>query len=673
MAVIDRKELFALDEAQRRAVDDQNELVLVEGSPGTGVTHVICHRILKLAARHSQPSKILCLTASAQQAEAIIRRFQEMKEHSFIQMSDATGGERSLWEERLRVSEAALAVRVMSVEQYVLDSVRRNEALLMGIPRDISLWGRHRSLQCLSRITAQGTLVEQPGTGDLAEILHCQRRNSAHTESDFMRLRPDSGIPACVEPQHVHPVWDEIVRLHEEEQGRQRATSIDTLVRTASDAIQKETGWIEEDGLEPSDVLVDGAQDMTPAALAFIVRLRESSRSFTVAGNFNTGVPGWMGGNNHRMLHFEGLGYAFSRHSLQTQHGASGTLAGINDRMADILGIKSDSAHAMPASGHQPELLVCDDHAQMFDHLMGSLYLNSNLKYRTVQMAWLFRHASTMMKCRRRLEAARVSYTLLGESPGLWDEDASRVMALLSSVLNPDDVEAFRVVAGTRAHGSWQPLNHHAVAVILDTSITGGMNFVEAARRHARGLRKGSPMRKGLEAALGAWDALKGDLLADCEVDSLRDWCQHVLEMLTIGGPSDAVHSHDLYRLLKVAHDFERRDGEGPESLLRRFVDHLELGGDSLARTGEYALGTVFGARGLRWDHVWVVEAGHRFLVNSCARGPGPGRGNHPFREELQILFSAATRSSGHITFLTLPGSDLERIWPELVGDAGPA
>ena len=677
MAPFFPERLYALDEEQTRAVEDRSDHVFIKGEPGTGVTQVIIRRILDLIANGVPPSTILCLTGSVQQAEKIISHFEALKSHSWIEM-DAAGqrayviagsieGLRLLWEERYRNAEAALRVPVMSVEQYILDYERRNEGRLTGISRESSLWNHHRMMQCLSRIAAHGVLGEQPSSMDISEVLLSYRRKLERADSFILEPIAERGLLSWSKPvPSSYPVWDELMRLYETERVCQCAIAVDELVRKASDAQTEKELWLDYAGETAAHVLIDGAQDMPHAALAFIVILQADSLSLTVGGNINCGVSGWRGIDSQRMLRFQGRGYAYSTHHLPTQHGCTGNLSVFNHRLATELEMNPSFAPASPVTSFEADLIVCDDHRQMIEHLTESFHLNHRRGYGVSQFAWLFRNSATMMEARRALLEDGMRHALLGQSPVPWHEDAPRVIALLSSVLNPHDIEAFRAIAGTLVDGKWQPLNGWTVAEILNIGRRDGLNFVEAARHHAGLLDRRGPIRKALTRTLRARDDLKEALQGAVGPTSLRDWCEAAHRSLNDQRHADTVYSHDLRRLLSIADTFVNWNSEESESVLRRFVDHIELGGNSLARPGEITLGTVYSARGLRWDHVCVVEAGQR-LNNQGAAGSGPGNQHLPDWEERQILFSAATRSAESLTFLTLPGSDLERIWPRLV------
>ena len=207
-------------------------------------------------------------------------------------------------------------------------------------------------------------------------------------------------------------------------------------------------------------------------------------------------------------------------------------------------------------------------------------------------------------------------------------------------------------------------MNRCTAAAVVAESRKRDIDLARAARGHIRTLTHGSQIRKALRKVIDALEVVQGMLDNGVEDPELLRLTVQAFLALQDDSQPRPVRGDPVIRLLEYIRAFPRREGEHLTASLRRFVDRSTIDGIPNQDQRGITLSTIQDARGLQWNTVWAVEASERILpVQDDAQQPPL-----PLWEEQRLVSAAASRARDTVVFFNLEGSDLERVWSQLVG-----
>ncbi len=316
--------LAGLDEAQRRCVTDPARVVVVEAGPGSGKTRVLTHRLAYRAARGDlDPARAVVVTFTRRAAEELRRRSTTLQ---------VGGG----WYGTVH----RLARRVLLDE------------------------AEHRGRQPLAFASDPlGLLAEAAGADD-APWAPSLASEAAWLAS--LGLDPTDYPDACTRARRRPPLDPERVAevLARYETLKRRRGVIDAadLPRLAAEALHDPAlagavRWRHQ------HLLVDEAQDLTPAQWAFLRGLAGEDPDLFLVGDPDQTIYGFNGADSRFLTATEQWVAAPSRHRLTRNYRAAGDLVRLAGQLRAHLGFAEGAAEGgqdLPAS---VELLPCADPA----------------------------------------------------------------------------------------------------------------------------------------------------------------------------------------------------------------------------------------------------------------------------------------------------------------------
>ena len=666
-----------LTRQQLEAVEDRANAIFINGDAGTGLTHVLCSRGLRLMDEGVEPEEVLYLTWSLEGAAAVRRTFRRWAQEA----GTAPTPERRA--SALRLAENARRARefdVLTVMESCLVYLRERGADFVGLDPCFSLLTLQQQMQLVSRLAHQGAATRSLSSAELQEFLLWHRRDLACTNFMDDEYGEDAmmhnmligqiiraGLQDWAIPQ---PPSDEALlelgRIYGEEKRRQGALDLDEVIQTAARALREDMTRQPHPQRHGRHLLVDQAEDMTPAALEVILNEMNFFDTVTVAYNRSLRTGMWRGTDPGAFMallqdHIRDP----SQHFLRLDARSSRILSDFLTRLAEmptLAGLQERTAVAFRPGGQAPRLREFQGQDALIQGLLESIQAFAQNGERWEDLACLFRWPDTLERCRASLEEAGIPHSAMTWQTRAPYRDAESLVGLLTLLLNPRDLEALLDAAVVRSPNGWIELNLHNAAALVEVSRRQEISLVEAARQHARTLSQRSPSRIALDRVINGVDVLQGMLDEGIQDRALLQLMGVAYRTLTNEANPRVERNGQIHRLAVRAHNLPHAVGEPIEEHLRRFLDSITIRGIPIQERQGITLSTIPDVKGLQWNEVWVVGAGQRMIPGQDGTHPAL-----PLWEEQRLLYAAATRARDNLVFFNEVDSDLERIWGNLL------
>ena len=662
-----RRLLGLQDQDQWKAVCDQSRVSMVVGEPGSGKTHVICAKMLRLLGEQNASPVVTCFAASTEALDRIRNQFREWIEtcSRITSDSDSSAARAAKWV--VRWSERAQSVTYLTPELCALNRARVPRR--PGYDSHLSVWGRDRAMSCLARVAARSGLGEPPSTAELAEMLAWRQRNLSVSVKppafgDAGRtgeVRPDEAGPESDIKYWVKHVpapndsWEGLMREFEQEMERQRALDWDNLV---PDYVGQHAGVRPSSPGFWSHVLVDGVHDMTQMDLDLILQWVGEPDTITVTAYDRQGVGSWRGvepSNGDRFLRMMPDAVV---HHLPVNHRATEAFGDFLSGLKTSFAFGDANCRFVREGGTAPRTGIKYDLDELFEELTSSILEQREKGTSPKEMAVLFRSSHLMMEFGRMLARRDLRYRVMGEDGSRWKDEVASAYNLLQLMVNPYDLEALCVAAGARVRGSWQPLNDGVAEDIRDISRRDNVSIVEAARRQVRRLRANGRWRVSLNRVVNGIEELSESWQPSGTNLYLRELWSEACRLVQPeqGGIAQCT---DIDRPMPADIDVWTPEGAWPPvqqvrlTYLARWLDDHQREKPFLDDRDAITMSTIRGAAGMEWKAVWVLLLGRRVSAfNNQAVEQGTGEVNVEQQEEQHMYYQAATRARDFLYIL---------------------
>ena len=659
--------------------------LLIDGISGHELTRVLCRRLIHFIDEGTRPKSIAVLTSSRGEQRTINRILEEWRrkgEQDRRMWLTEEGRRAGEWLER--TAHSSLDVSRDTVDSFATSYLRREGAGLLDFPPHFSFWSQRQSLRCVSRVSAQHPDTQRLSTGELSEALLWRRRNTACTNrmekhedlarilgpADYLHMMQRDGDRWVKPVPAPDATVDELMRQYEEEMRLAGALDRDGVVKMAAKAsYEGRPGFLdEEDAIE--HLLVDGVQDLTPAAMEFVLQISQYMRSLTLTFTKDQSVSVSRGGDPYVywmfLGKFEDHEWLTCKSDTQSQNILSGTLERLT-QIPELQGIRPTNRRVFSSNGWSPRLRTFPSREQLLDELVEfirreQLRLAGEL---LADSAILFRWPSTMFQCETLLREADVAYRVWGRDVDSMSRDARGALGLLTLCINPRDVEALRDASVQWTPSGWRELNEGLVSAIVARSREDNIDLVKAVRRHITNLRKDSAPRRVLEQVLDAVDAVDGMLRNGRADHTLVHLWARVHLVLYKDNPELRVRDTDIALVVRHLRSYDPDEIAITNRNLSDFLDDVRINGmPIIGRDNCITLSTIHNAHGRQWSWVRVVEAGEKMIPSPDIEGAAIP----PLQlwEEQRILNFAASRALETLSFYNLANADIERIWERI-------
>ena len=598
----------ALDPQQLAVAWGDDGKALVTGGTGTGKTSTLIERAAVLLGRGVPGSQISLVGASDESA--------------------AQG--RRLMERSLDIAEHLDGIFVGTVVQLANRVLRQGGADVLGISPDYRVWDRQACLDMLDlawQVRGGRALLK----GQLRRVLDWSRRNFSGWPDD--RLPP---LPAGF--------YQEVLDAYHEEMDWHHAVAVDELPALALSALNNNnafrSAWISG---QTRHLLLDDGELLLPREVALLDRL-VGTGSLLLAVR-----PGHLGLRAHSPAPVSQLVLSRSgwrNHSLTVNHASTQCLFRLSSALRRGRGAYDrpyGATETCDGPEGEPALLVeAEGILEDIDRLvLDEIQRLARQGVPPDSIAVLYRRGSPVERMRTLLAHRGIPYTVLGGKPPDRPTDARCAWALLTLLLNPDDLNAARVVAAVAYPNAPRLLDEPASRTWFRAAREAGEHLMDATTTLMSSLGADAPEWDSLLAMETCWEVVTTMWDRDYPI---ADICTGAGNMVSIVAARrlPRVLEPDLQPFLDFCRDTPPLPGESKRVHLRRLLDRWSPALHP-ARRGQIERGVTFAtfeaARGRFWDAVLIPDVSDQTIPGTA--GPYSG----VLDEELHLLCEATTRA----------------------------
>ena len=260
MAIADHQRSFPLDPDQQTAVESTAQVVLVNGSAGTGMTQTVVARVDYLIESGQDPAAITCLTSRGSVRELSMRLLR-----------------------RPRVAEHFHQLFVGDLYQFANDFLRSEESRGLGIRRNYTLWANSRSVaETVWAWKADGRPPLKKG--EARDAFNWYRANQSRGQLS-PPLRPRD------------PKWNAIISFYLDLKQSQGAMDLFDVLSYAADVINPVKSLVgasirdlPQASKRVRHLVVDQGEELAISEIYYLFRMASGADSLLVAYDPNQGV-----------------------------------------------------------------------------------------------------------------------------------------------------------------------------------------------------------------------------------------------------------------------------------------------------------------------------------------------------------------------------------------------
>ena len=633
-AAVSQWPTLPLDRLQQQAASAPEGPALILGGPGTGKTHTLLGRTLALLNSGANPYTITVITFSAKGADLLRARLHQMD----------------------GIPEGIRNVFIGTLHSYASAFLRQAGAAALGRSPHYTIWDHTQSLETLFDLLSSEDNPLQTSKNELTDILHWHSLN---------RNRPrENPLPAR------ESRWRQIIAVYETEKAAQNTLDFDDLNTLAVQALeanrQIRNAWSR---IRIRHLLVDEFQDVTPGQYRLIKLMTGPTANLCVASDPNQHIYSWRGADGSLLEQFLMDYPAASQHILTVNHRATGHIASLASDLNNspqMPGLTPDYQRSIRPVGPQAQILRHRGPPPELDSLMLDLvaHLREQEDQAWEDMAFLYRRHRTHSRLVTQMAARDIPYTIQGAGKDEQDPDTVAVFAMLSLLVNPNDMRAFRSAANPEQKTGGRGFNPMAARDIVKISRARQTDLVTAATAALDAVNPATRVYHNLQYLTQAY----GDLAAMLDEPdyTVTDICRAAHRRLYEfrRGRAAPFPNPQLSRLFTLSETLSETDGAGGlRPALGRFLERVTAAhhpdfrdfdnDDPYAHQKGITLSTIHAAKGQQWRTVFVTD---------CTDDVMPGKvdpeDHHRLAEEQRLFYVAATRATDRLYFAAPDNSD---------------
>lgn len=612
--------LSHLNEAQREAVEYCDGPSLVIAGAGSGKTRVLTYKIAHLLEQGLPPYYILALTFTNKAAREMKTRIAELMGEK---------GARGLW---------------MGTFHSIFARILRNEAEAIGFESNFTIFDAADSTNLVRLIIKEMNLDDKqyrPG-GVHSQISRAKNNlitpnmyasNKEIMQYDRMAKRP------------------QLFEVYQRYQSRLRAGNsmdFDDLLMHTNLLFRDHPDILEKYRNRFQYILVDEYQDTNFSQHLIVKQLAEEHQRICVVGDDAQSIYSFRGANIDNILKFQSVFpetrvFKLEQNYRSTQNIVSAANSLIKKNIEQI----SKEVFSENETGEKIEVLdtfsdfeeglvVANKIARkrLEDH---SPFSEFAILYRTNAQSRIFEEA---------LRKKNIPYRIYGGLSFYHRKEIKDAIGYFRLIVNPSDEEAFRRIINypTRGIGAVTVGKIAAAAQQHQTSL---WNIVEAPLEYNLDINKGTAKK------LADFHEMITDFIEKSGSMDAFELAQEVVKASGIAreafsdqSPEGMSRSQNIQELLNAMSEFvSTRQEEGNEEIsLMDFLSEVSLlsdqDTDKEAESEKVTLMTVHAAKGLEFDHIFVVGMEEDLFPSAMARSEIRG-----LEEERRLFYVAITRA----------------------------
>ncbi len=621
------EQLGSLNGPQRRAVTYGEPLpggkgfrsgpLLIVAGAGTGKTNTLAHRVAHLAMSGVDPARILMLTFTRRSAVEMKRRANEIMREA---LDDKLGGK-----------AAALSQRLIWAGTFhsIGNRLLRHYARHVGLDPSFSVLDRSDAADLLDTVRTE---MGYSGKGQ-----RFPRKDTCLGIYSY-RVNTQKSLKETLEGQYGWCAnWEEdiakLLRAYVERKSQYRVLDLDDLLLYWH-AMMSEERIAKSVAAHFDHVLVDEYQDTNKLQGDILAALKPDGQGVTVVGDDAQAIYSFRAAAVENILGFpdrfrpkaEVITLAQNFRSSQS------ILDAANALMAEAPRQYRKHLLSMRGQGPRPKLVTVDDLPTQAEFICTRVLAAREAGVQLRRQAVLFRTGTHSDMLEVELTKRKIPFVKYGGLKFLEAAHVKDLLAVLRWADNPrNQVAAFRVLQfmpGMGPANAKKALDHF----VANNTLWSSFDTFEPPNDARIAWKKFIELFKSLAEPEREWRG---------QIALIREWYKPHMERLY-----EHVHMRigDLDQLELLSSQFQTRE---------RFVTELTLdppnatsdqSGSAHHDEDYLVLSTVHSAKGMEWDHVYVLNVVDGSFPNEYATKP------ELIEEERRLLYVAMTRARNELT-----------------------
>jgi DNA helicase-2/ATP-dependent DNA helicase PcrA len=593
-----------LNEAQRAAVSHIDGPLLTLAGPGSGKTRVVTHRIAHLLDQGISPFSIIALTFTNKAAQEMKKRLERLTDDASVWMGTFHGycarflrhyGRLVGLSENFSIYDADDSKS--AIEQSILDAGVSLTHLKIG---DII-----RGISKLKNSAITWDMIEEPGRSALDHAIHkvyaaYQKQLLVNNAVDFDDLLMHTAT---------------ILRTNEE-------------LRADLDAKHRY-------------ILVDEYQDTNLAQYLIVRGLSLHHPNINVTGDPDQSIYGWRGADISNILNFERDYPGVKIVRLEQNYRSTPEILSVADTLIEN-NRRRKAKRLIPtrSTGAKVSLRTYLDARQEADRIadqIAAAILDEKASARDFAILYRTNNQSRLLE--QALLKRKLNYQLIGGFRFYHRQEIRDLLAYLRLVNNPTDDISFKRIINVPPRG----LGEKTLAQVTELARNREIPMLVALRA---AIDRGMLSRKaqaGANQFLNLYDHLVADSKTSI-VAMLQTLLQETkyIEYLSAKkseAPDESVEGN-VQELIADASEVDLINEDG--NALQQFLEQVSLSSDtdSLTSDDRVTLMTLHSAKGLEFDHVYIIAIEQDILPHARSR-----HNSDQLEEERRLFFVGITRA----------------------------
>jgi DNA helicase II / ATP-dependent DNA helicase PcrA len=598
--------LFDLNPQQLEAVRTTRGPVLILAGAGTGKTRVITARIMYLLSEGVAPGNILAVTFTNKAAN---------------EMRTRVSTDRETKKKLTLCTFHALCLRIL-----------RRDIQKLGYKSNFSIYDESDQLgllrKIITRLTSQNEKLDPAAASSSISKVKNQRLPFAATDSSLQSA--------------VFHRYQEALKTY-------NAVDFDDLLVLAVRLLAEFPGVREHWQQKYEFIMVDEFQDTNRLQLDLVLLLSGTHRNVCVVGDDDQSIYGWRGAEISNILEFE-------RHfpnpkiiKLEQNYRSTNAILGTaNSVILQNPRRRPKALWSDNGAGSPVRIVAVPDDREEASYVVGEIQKQKlTEECRWTGFAVIFRMNAQSRLIEENLRRLHIPYRLVGGRSFFERREVKDLLAYLACIVNPDDDVGLLRIINTPARGIGAATielaiqeSNQAHKSIFETLQSGSFQTLLSQRTLA-GIRRFTELIDGYETkfAQPLTDLARTveELLTEIDYfQDLRRSCKTPEESLN--------REENLRELFRAISDYQGRSSEG----LSGFLAEAVLDNDRNEKQDENADGvtliTFHAAKGLEFDHVYLIGLEEGILPHSRSKLEGN------LDEERRLFYVGITRSKRSLT-----------------------
>jgi DNA helicase-2/ATP-dependent DNA helicase PcrA len=599
------QDLFeGLNEAQRAAVSHVDGPMLTLAGPGSGKTRVVTHRIAYLLDQGVSPFSIIALTFTNKAAQEMKKRLERLTDDASVWMGTFHGycarflrhyGRLVGLNENFSIYDADDSKS--AIEQAILDAEVSLTHLKIG---DII-----RGIGKLKNSAITPDMIEEPGHSALDHAIHkvyaaYQKQLLVNNAVDFDDLLMHTAT---------------ILRTNED-------------LRADLDAKHRY-------------ILVDEYQDTNLAQYLIVRGLSLNHPNINVTGDPDQSIYGWRGADISNILNFERDYPGVKIVRLEQNYRSTPEILSVADTLIEN-NRRRKAKRLIPtrSTGAKVSLRTYIDARQEADTIadqIAAAILEERAHARDFAILYRTNNQSRLLE--QALLKRKLNYQLIGGFRFYHRQEIRDLLAYLRLVNNPTDDISFKRIINVPPRG----LGEKTLAQVTDLARTREIPMLVALRA---AIDRGMLSRKaqtGAKQFLALYDQLvtqsSNSIVAMLQTLLAETKYIEYLASKKSEAPDESIEGN-VQELISDASEVDIINEDG--SALQQFLEQVSLSSDTDSLTGDdrVTLMTLHAAKGLEFDHVYIIAIEQDILPHIRSRFH-----NDQLEEERRLFFVGITRA----------------------------